>query len=277
MFRLLLVVAALTPVPGRLVPPPGPPVAGRPVTATVLVSGPRGPAPHVRFTLDELTRSVTGRTTGGKGRYSLRFTLPRGGSWGYRITVKGRTAGSGRLDVQPGSRLPGADARAICAGAGPFWPTETLARDFGSTWIACKSLGVLQRLDPPARIKLGGSSLIAVTTGFGSVWALDGSGSGTLLRVDPGTNRVSARIGAGTASAYNIWTGAGSVWVAGDQAAEVVRIDPATDAVVAHVSVGDGPADMVFRGGAAWVINHRDAGLLRIDTQTNTATLLTRV
>jgi YVTN family beta-propeller protein len=275
---LLLVTAALVPVHARLVPPTDPIAAGQQATATVIVTGARRPAaPRVRFTLEDSAVSATARPAGRRGRYTLRFRLPRGGAWAYRITVAGRAAGSGRLDVRPESRLPGADARAICAAAGPFWPTETLAMDFGSTWIACKSLGVLQRLDPSARIALGGSSLIAVTTGFGAVWALDGSRSGTLLRIDPGTNRVTARIDVGTAAAYNVWTGAGSVWVAGDQAAEVVRIDPATNAVAAHIAVGDGPADMVFSADTAWVIDHRDLGLFRIDVRTTTSRLLARI
>jgi YVTN family beta-propeller protein len=274
---LLLVAAALVPVHARLVAPAGAIVAGQPATATVIVTGARRPAPRLRFALEDRTVNATARAAGRHGRYTLRFRLPRGGTWAYRITVAGRAAGSGRLEVRPDSHLPGADARAICAAAGPFWPTETLAVGFGSTWIACKGLGLLTRLDPSARIRLGGSSLIAVTTGFGAVWALDGARSGTLLRIDPGTNRISARVDVGTMGAYNVWTGAGSVWVAGDQAAEIVRIDPATNAVTAHIAVGDGPADMVFRADTAWVINHRDLGLFRIDARTNNSQLLGRI
>ena len=277
MLGLLLVTAALVPVHARLVPPANAIVAGQTANATVIVTGARRPAPRVRFALEDRTVNAVARAAGKRGRYTLRFTLPRGGTWAYRITVAGRAAGSGRLEVRPDSRLPGADARAICAAAGPFWPTETLALDVGSTWIACKGLGVLMRLEPSARIRLGGSSLIGVTTGFGAVWALDGVRSGTLLRIDPGTNRVSARIDVGTTGAYNVWAGAGSMWVAGDQAAEVVRIDPATNAVTAHIPVGDGPADMVFGVETAWVINHRDLGLFRIDARTNSSQLLGRI
>ena len=277
MLRLLLVAAALAPVHARLAPPADTVVAAHPVTAKVVVAGVRRPAPLVRFTLDDAAVSVIGRRTGKRGSYSLRFTLPRGGTWAYRITVGKRSAGSGRLDVRPDSHLPGADARAICAEAGTFWPTETLALDFGSPWIACKTIGLLQRVNPPARLRLGGSSLIAVATGLGSVWALDGSGSGTLLRIDPDRNAVIARIDVRTTSPYNVWIGAGSVWVAGDQAGEVVRIDPAANAVSAHIPTGDGAADMVFRDQTAWVINHRDRRLVRIDGGTNAATLLALV
>ena len=54
-----------------------------------------------------------------------------------------------------------------------------------------------------------------------------------------------------------------------DGAGTVLRIDPARRKVVARIPVGDGPADMVFRGKRAWVINHRDLGLVAIDTATN--------
>jgi hypothetical protein len=270
---LLLFAATVAPVHARLVPPADRVIATRSATATVVVSGARR-APRVRFALDDTTVTATGRATPRRGRYAVRFTLPRGGAWSYRITVGRRAAGSGRLEVAPLANVTDADARAICAAAGSFWPTQTLARDAGSTWVACKGLGLLQRLDPSARIRVGGSSLVAVQTGFGSVWALDASRSGTLIRIDPARNVVTTRIALATSAAYNIWVGAGSIWVAGDQAAEVVRVDPVTNAVIAHIRVGDGPADMVFDGDTGWVIDHRDRTLFKIDTRANAGALV---
>jgi streptogramin lyase len=69
--------------------------------------------------------------------------------------------------------------------------------------------------------------------------------------------------------AYNIWIGAGSVWVATTRGAALLRVSPSSGRVVARVPVGDGPADMVFRGAQAWVVTHRDNTLYRIDTTTN--------
>jgi hypothetical protein len=46
-------------------------------------------------------------------------------------------------------------------------------------------------------------------------------------------------------------------------------VAPATNTVVARIKVGDGPADLVFDAASAWVVNHRDRGLVRIDTRTN--------
>jgi streptogramin lyase len=120
-------------------------------------------------------------------------------------------------------------------------------------------------------VQLSGAA-IAVAAGYGSVWALD-AGS-TLYRISGKTVRRSA---VGAAAPYNIWIGGGSVWVADDQGAAVIRIAPGTGKVVARVSVGDGPADMVFSDAAAWVIDHRDRTLFRIDLATNAPTKLATI
>jgi hypothetical protein len=152
----------------------------------------------------------------------------------------------------------------------------TLALGSHGAWVACKEQARIVRLDLPggrrtATLQLGGP-VIAVAVGFGSLWALD-SGS-TLYRVDPRRARVTRRIRLDASAAYNIWIGAGAVWVADDQGASVLRISPATNRVAARIAVGDGPADMAFAGTRAWVLTHRDNTLFRIDTTTNAATRL---
>jgi hypothetical protein len=169
------------------------------------------------------------------------------------------------------SPLPGSKATRICAAAGPYWPTMTLALDGPSAWIACKEqsrvIGVDTRTGKATKsVKLWGQP-IAVTTGFGSLWALDSGG--TLYRLNRSTAKIAKRIRLGTAAAYNVWAGGGSLWVADDQAAQVVRISPRSNKVLARARVSDGPADMAFGGGTAWVINHRDRVLSQIDLATN--------
>jgi hypothetical protein len=112
-----------------------------------------------------------------------------------------------------------------------------------------------------------GSPVIAVAYGFSSVWALDSAN--TLSRIAPATGRITKRIRTGASAAYNIWIGGGSVWVADDQGARVIRVSPKTNRVVARIAVSDGPADMAFAGTTAWVIDHRDAALFRIDLGVN--------
>jgi YVTN family beta-propeller protein len=278
----VLVAAALVAAPGhaRLVPPAKGIVAGQRATATLVVSGrvPRT-VPRIRFagSFTSTIVTATARKAARRGTYSVRFTIPLPGRWVYRISIGRAGIGSGSLDVRVDSHLPGAEASAICAGAGHFWPTETLAIDFGSPWVVCKDIGWLLRVQPGTAFRLGGPNLIAVTSGFGSVWALDGSRAGTLTRIDPSTNGFPARIDVGTSAPYNVWAGAGSVWVAGDQSAEIVRIDPATNAVVAHIAVGDGPADLAFNGSDVYVIDHRDRTLFRIDAHTNTSHLVATI
>ena len=173
-------------------------------------------------------------------------------------------------------RIPQARAVRACAGAGPFWPTMTLALQGRTAWVACKEQARVVRLSLPAGRKTATIGLdgpvIAVAVGLGSVWALD-TGS-TLYRIDPHKARVTKRIQLGTTAAYNIWIGARAVWVADDQGAAIVRVSPSSDKVVARIPVGDGPADMFFRGSQAWVVTHRDNTIFRIDATTNAPTRL---
>jgi streptogramin lyase len=166
--------------------------------------------------------------------------------------------------------LPGTQSRRACAGAGPYWPTETLAVRGGTAWVACKEQFRLVRVDLASgrrrETRLQGSP-IAVLAALGAVWTLDTSG--VVSRLDPRTARVTARIPTSSAAPYNLWAGAGSIWSVDDRAGEVVRVDPVRRRVAARIQVGDGPADMVFRDARAWVINHRDLGLVAIDTATN--------
>jgi streptogramin lyase len=175
--------------------------------------------------------------------------------------------------------LPGARAIKVCAAAGPYWPTMTLALSGGSAWVACKEQSRVVRVSTKTgritkSVRLR-SSAIAVRPGFRSIWALDSGG--TLYRLNPKTGKVAKRISLGVAAAYNIWIGGGSVWVADDQGASVVRVSPRTNRVVARVRAGNGPASMAFAGGTAWVMNHRDTTLYRIDLAANRPTLLATI
>ena len=135
-----------------------------------------------------------------------------------------------------GSILPGARAVRVCAAAGPYWPTMTLALEGSSAWVACKEQSRLIRVSTKTgrttkSVRLQGP-VIAVRPGFGSIWALDSGG--TLYRLNPQRAKVTRRISLGVAAAYNIWIGGGSVWVADDQGAKVVRVSPQTNRVVAR-------------------------------------------
>jgi YVTN family beta-propeller protein len=166
--------------------------------------------------------------------------------------------------------LSGAKSHRSCAGAGPYWPTATLTVERGNAWVACKTEARVVRVALPSgplrSIPLAGDP-IAVVAGFGSVWALDSGG--VVSQIDPRSARIRGRVATASSAPYNLWVGDGSLWSVDDSSGTVLRIDPARRKVVARIAVGDGPADLVFHGERAWVINHRDRGLVLIDTATN--------
>jgi hypothetical protein len=167
--------------------------------------------------------------------------------------------------------LPGAHAIHACAGAGPYWPTMTLAMRGTTAWVACKEQSRLVRVNTisgktTASVRLSGAP-IAVVSGLGGIWALDSGG--TLYRINAARARVAKKWYLPVRAAYNLWLGGGSVWTADDQAGKVVRISPLGRMLAQPRSFGDGPADMAFHGNDAWVVNHRDKVLSHIDLRTN--------
>jgi hypothetical protein len=177
------------------------------------------------------------------------------------------------------ARLPGATSLKVCAAAGAYWPTMTLAVHGTTAWVACKEQARVTRVDlgkrkTTASVRVG-SPVIAVLYAFSSVWAVDATS--TVTRIAPSSGRITKRIRLNARAAYNIWSGGGSIWVADDQGATVIRVSPKTNRVVARIPVSDGPADMAFARSSGWVIDHRDAQLYRIDLGTNRSTLVAKI
>jgi hypothetical protein len=111
-------------------------------------------------------------------------------------------------------------------------------------------------------------------TGFGAVWAIDAA-EGRVLRVDPGSHDVGARIPVSPDAILNV--GAGAVWVlepTNDQPprGRLLRIDPSTNRITARVALnppgggGFTPFDVLIVQGTPWVVG--PDGALRIDVET---------
>jgi PQQ-like domain len=129
--------------------------------------------------------------------------------------------------------------------------------------------------------------LTSMEQGFGAVWATDLS-SGTVLRIDPKTRKVVARIpvagGAGRRVSPDavVIAGAGAVWVlAGDLQnggvdgpVQLLRIDPRRNRVVARIPLTKpsggtfSPQGVHVGEGVVWVIGA--AGALQINPVSNT-------
>jgi len=102
---------------------------------------------------------------------------------------------------------------------------------------------------------------------FGSIWVANYLG-GAVLRIDPATNRVVARIPVG-GQPFGLTATPDAVWVGNNGSESVARIDPATNQVIARVEVGDRPIGIDYDGGYVWITNFGDGMVTKIDAGTN--------
>jgi hypothetical protein len=142
--------------------------------------------------------------------------------------------------------------------AGPF--TSGVWQDVGmgarSLWVTDFDRDVVRRLDPAtgrlrAIIRLPrGSGPAGVVEANGAIWVAAERG-GTLLRIDPATNRVAATIvlaPPGARGPRSVAAGFGSLWVASPGLSAVFRIDPAAGRIRAIIRF---PISMSPCGGIA--------------------------
>ena len=146
-----------------------------------------------------------------------------------------------------------------------------LAAGDADLWATSSGRGAVVRYNPitleeMASIKLD-HRVFDVSIGPDAVWVQSEAAGGTVWRIDPATNAVSAEIDVDGASA--IAAGLDSVWVSARGLQVVHRIDPATNSVVATIEfpaqiggVGVGPAGV-------WVSAFGNGKLWRIDPATN--------
>jgi streptogramin lyase len=108
-----------------------------------------------------------------------------------------------------------------------------------------------------------------IGAGAGSVWVVDRSYG--LLRIDPATNSVAARI-AGVRGGAPV-VGEGTVWVPSAIIFNtLLRVDLATGAVTRIAtgpSADEWPITAVVTPGAVWVGNHHGGSVARVDPHTN--------
>lgn len=107
-----------------------------------------------------------------------------------------------------------------------------------------------------------------------AVWVLNRSqppGEAILVRVDPATDRVVARIAVGP-GAVRVAAGEGGVWVLRSfpYGSDLVQVDPASNRVARTVALGSSASPptvsgehLLVAGGAVWVMSQ--AGILRVD------------
>ncbi len=186
--------------------------------------------------IDPSTDRVVSRTKIGTGSCGLGFGA---GSMWIEDTNSSTVS---RVSVTTGKRL------AIKVGFTPYDTTFA----YGSAWTTAFTQGELERIAPSTN-RVANRWKLPMATGvvgaFGSVWA---TGSDGVIRVDPASHKVLARIaiqgGAG-------WTAASAdaVWVTTPTG--LVRIDPKTNSVAATVPLTGAPylGDPDVVAGQVWV------------------------
>src|SRR4051794_24259287 len=172
----------------------------------------------------------------------------------------------------------GGSATAICASRSIPFQQQALASSGDSVWVACRDGSRLVRVRAATgarvrTVRLGDFRPWAVTSGFGSLWAIDRD-LGELRRLDPRTGRRRARI-ALPGLPVAVWAGAGSVWVGFESGTRVARVEPRTGRV-RLIAAGDGASGFATDGRNVFVTCHRDNVLTRIDLATNRSATIVR-
>ena len=182
------------------------------------------------------------------------------------------------VDAAERERRRSAPRRALARTRRPFAAALAGAATVAAAAVCIAVLGREEPAPPTvasvrvvATIRLDGVPMGA-TMGAGSVWVSEDAGS--VLRLDPGTRRVIARVPVGE-NASDVVASGDAVWaVAAPQGHEnyVVRIDPRRNRVIARTG-SFGPFDVTLAAtpGAAYAQANKQASgpLRRIDPATN--------
>jgi DNA-binding beta-propeller fold protein YncE len=219
--------------------------------------------PGALWGIDPESDKVTARIPlGGPLRGSISVTTTRDAVWVACCGASGAgadTSGGRLLRVDPRRKRVVADIRL------PASPVA-IAADSSAVWVATAGGQVLQVSQKRPRVTatidaggpLGFSHTIAV--GPGGVWLADPFDE-QVVRIDPESGRVMARVSAGAATALAV-TGDG-VWALSSLG--LVRIDPAQDRVAAVAADPDLRRARLLAAGAGAVWTAGWSSVARID------------
>jgi YVTN family beta-propeller protein len=107
----------------------------------------------------------------------------------------------------------------------------------------------------------------ALATGTGALWVLKNDDQ-TVLRIDPTSRRVLARIALGFVP-FDIAATDKAVWISGYWEDQLVRVDPSTNQVVARLTLPDGASGIAASDQAVWVASTIAGVVSRVDPSNN--------
>jgi YVTN family beta-propeller protein len=136
----------------------------------------------------------------------------------------------------------------------------------GYVWVAATHGTKLFRIDPRTNavkaIEVGVEAPAWLAASDDGVWAA--AQSGKVVRVDPASATVVARLDAGAGASDGSVAADGSVWIPLRLEDAVVRIDPATNAVSDKIAVGTRPFVANFAFGDLWVCSFAGTDVWRL-------------
>jgi YVTN family beta-propeller protein len=165
-------------------------------------------------------------------------------------------------------------ARAHPAGGGG---PHALAVLDGSLWVA--TFQGIARIDPRNGKRLAflnvGRWPQRIAAADGLLWVTDAlvfNKYGSLVSIDPKTNRLTPGPIQLGRSPGAVAAGAGSLWVADELDGTLTRIDAKHRRVIARTKVGRMPTAVMASSDGVWVANTGDGTVSRVDTVTNRVT-----
>ena len=135
---------------------------------------------------------------------------------------------------------------------------------FGAIWVADLGGGKVLKVDVRRNKVVGRYDVPKadwITPSADALWV--STEGNEVVRLDPATGAVLARIPVGTNPLASAWV-AGELWVPNIDDGTISVIDPARNAVRTTLTVGQGPLAVAEVGGDAWVSNSTDGELWRI-------------
>jgi YVTN family beta-propeller protein len=202
--------------------------------------------------IDPLTNGVV--ATIKLANLPLGLAVAQGGVW---VTYKiNDPSPEGLYRIDPSSRTV---AERIHVAEATFAPSPIgVAVTPEAAWVVTPGVqvgtsgGFLTRWDLTARKRTqqGIGTPSGLSAGSDSVWVLQADG--IVLRVDPATSEVVARIGTAT-GATAIFAGDEAVWVVHRQRGILTRIDPATNQADTPIHLDGKPSSVAVGDGLVWV------------------------
>ncbi len=162
-------------------------------------------------------------------------------------------------------------------------PCSGLVAGFGSVWVPSCGDKTLSRVDIAAnkvvaKLPWGPADTEGtITASDDGIWYLTDP-KGLLLRIDPKTNQLAARITV-PAGSFAAEYGEGAVWVTCTAGNTLARVDPSTNRITATIKVGPKPRFLAVGEGSVWTLNQGDGSVSRVDPKANrvVATIATGV